>query len=247
MYNPHGERLTYHCGQQTFSGYLNVDRAAGSERRPGILVVHEAFGITEQTQRCTDRLAALGYVALAVDMYGNGNIATSVDQAMGWMQPLLDDMPEIVRRFDAAKAQLQAHPKVDPSRIGAIGYCFGGSVVLYMARIGQALGAVVSFHGGLGPSTPPAPVPIEAKVLVCTGEADPFVPHDDLLGFGTAMRAAGADFEIASYPGAMHSFTNPEATALGERYGMPLAYDQAADTDSWQRMQRLFESAFAVA
>ncbi len=236
----HTQRLAYTDNDQSFSGYLSQKITAGEGPRAGVLVVHEAWGITPQTMRCADHLASLGYVALAADMYGAGKVAKSVDEAMGWMQPLLDDLPEIGRRFTAAKLALQALPEVDASRIGATGYCFGGSVVHYMARTGDDLKAVVSFHGGLAASTPAIPGPVTAKLLICTGAEDPFVPAEEVAAFEQAITTVGADFEVITYPGAVHSFTNPDATAIGEKYDMPMAYSEAAARDSEQRMAALF-------
>jgi predicted methyltransferase/dienelactone hydrolase len=191
-------------------------------------------------------LAGLGYTALAVDMYGAGQQTAHPSQAQTFAQAATADPALVKARFEAGLATLEAHPSVEPARVAAIGYCFGGSVVLNMARAGVDLDVVASFHGGLGAPAPAAPGATLARVLVLTGGADPMVPAEQVAAFQREMQQAGASYEVVSYPGALHSFTNPAATEVGKLHGMPVAYDAAADADSWSRLQTLLSSTFSA-
>lgn len=238
-----GEVLHYRVDGKPFTGYLAYDDAIEG-KRPGILVVHEWWGHNAYARKRADQLAALGYTALALDMYGTGKQADHPDDAKKFMQAVLGNLPQAEKRFNAAKNLLEHHSTVDKDRIAAIGYCFGGGIVLHMARAGADLDGVVSFHGMLGTKQPAAPNTIKAKIRVFTGAADPFSPPELVASFEKEMQAAGADFQVTRYPGVKHSFTNPEADAFAKRFNMPLAYDKAADTDSWQRMQAFFREIF---
>lgn len=147
-------------------------------------------------------------------------------------------------RIEAALAQLRKHPTVAADRVAALGYCFGGSVVLEMARLGLDLDAVVSYHGSLALSTPAEPGRIKARVAVFTGADDPMIPPAQVDAFRRDMEGAGARLTLVSYPGVRHSFTNPEADRLAARFGLPLAYDRAADEDSWRRTEALLKEVF---
>jgi dienelactone hydrolase len=208
-----------------------------------VLVVHEWWGLNDYIRGRARQLAALGYTALAVDMYGDGRTAADPAGATNLMNAALADRPALEARFGAAYDRLQAEPGVDPQRVAAIGYCFGGAVVLHAARIGLPLAAVVSFHGALGSFQKPAPGGVKAKVLVCHGAADALVPDADLAAFEQEMKDAQADYRVVKYPGALHGFTNPEADGNGKRYGLPLGYDAGADRQSWADMQQLFARA----
>jgi len=176
-----------------------------------------------------------------VHMYGKGKVATHPDDAMKFMGEATKDPAVVKARFDAAVAQLKADPHVDPARIGAIGYCFGGGIVLNMAAAGEDLKAVGSFHGALSALGPVAPGAIKGKVLVMTGGADPFVPPDQVEAFKKKMTDAGARYEVVVIPGAMHGFTNPDAG----KFGMPqLAYSAEADKASWTDLLAMLKSAF---
>jgi dienelactone hydrolase len=217
----------------------------GDARHPGVLVVHEWWGLTDQVRGRADMLAELGYPALAVDMYGGGQVADNPDDAGRLMNGVLGDMSQADSRLGAALGYLQNHAAVDSGRIAAIGYCFGGAMVLHAARTGQPLAGVVSFHGALGSSHKPAPGGVLAKILVCHGADDVLVPQDQVAAFTDEMQAAGADLRFIAYPGAMHGFTNPEADANGKKYGLPLAYSEEADRRSWKDMQDFFKEIFA--
>jgi len=239
-----GEPVTYTDGTTTMKGYLAYDDGS-SGKRPGILVVHEWWGQNEYVRRRARMLAELGYVALAVDMYGEGKVADHPDDAGKFSGEIRKNMDLGRRRFEAARKLLAGYPLTDPTRIGAIGYCFGGSVVLQMARDGTDLAGVASFHGGLTTEAPGKTGAVKAKVLVATGADDKFVPPDQVDAFRKEMTAAAADFRVISYPGAAHSFTNPDADANGKAFNLPLAYNAEADRKSWEEMKGFFSRIFA--
>ena len=238
------ETIGYRVGDKEFTGYLAYDDAVAG-KRPGVLVVHEWWGNNAYSRKRAEMVAGLGYTAFALDMYGTGKLADHPDTAKAFMQEVMSDLPEAARRFDAAKAVLQRQPTVDDGKIAAIGYCMGGSVVLHMARMGMDLDGVVSYHGGLATQTPAQPGKVKAKVLVFTGEADPLIPIDQVKAFVGEMQNAGVDYDLVGYPGAKHAFTNPDADGMGQRFAMPLAYNKAADDDSWAQTQFFFKQIFA--
>ncbi len=237
------ETITYRIGDKEFTGYLAYDDAIAG-KRPAVIVVHEVWGQTDYIRKRAEMLAGLGYTGFALDMYGGGQVADHPDTAMAFRKAMMSEMSEAVKRFDAAKAVLLQQPTVDPEKIAAIGYCMGGSVVLHMARHGSDLDGVVSYHGGLTTQTPAQPGKVKAKVLVFTGEADPMVPADQVQAFVGEMQAAGVDYTLVGFPGAKHAFTNPEATDMGQRFNMPIAYDKAADEESWAQTKLFFEQIF---
>ncbi|MCB1740185.1 MAG: dienelactone hydrolase family protein [Gammaproteobacteria bacterium] len=244
MSNIHSEVVSYNANGTTCKGYLAYDQSI-SGPRPGVLVVHEWWGLDDYIRGRANQLAGLGYTALAVDMYGDGKTADSPDQAGALMNGVLEKMTEDgTARLQASYECLKAQNVTDGARIAAIGYCFGGACVLHMARIGMDLRAVVSFHGSLGSFHKPAPGEVKPSILVCHGAADALVPDADVAAFKAEMDAAKADYRFEAYPGALHGFTNPEATARGEQYGLPLKYDAAVDKQSWQQMQDLFKQVF---
>jgi dienelactone hydrolase len=224
------ETLTYSSGETKFHGYLADPE--GSGRRPGVLVAHEAPGLNDHPKRRARMLAELGYVALAVDMYGNGRVAGKGEDAQQLMAPLREDVPRLRRHVRAGFDALAALPNVDPKRLGAMGYCFGGLAVLELARMGAPLAGVVSFHGILATKTPEDAKNITAKILVCTGAEDPLVPPDQVAAFSAEMTKAGVDWQVITYGGAKHAFTNPEANRPPV-----LQYDAAADARSWEAMR----------
>ena len=243
MANIRTESMTCTAGDTTCKGYLAYDGAAG-EPRPGVLVVHEWWGLDDYIRGRARMLAELGYTALAVDMYGDGRTAADPEGAGALMNSVLGDMDAGTARLEAAYDALAGHPSADAGRMAAIGYCFGGAMVLHGARIGMDLKGVVSFHGALGSFHKPAKGEVKARVLVCHGAADAMVSEEDVAGFKLEMADAGADCRFVAYEGALHGFTNPEATANGEKYGLPLKYDAAVDKRSWEDMQALFSEIF---
>jgi dienelactone hydrolase len=237
-----GTEVSYRAGDTELKGYLARDDAI-SGKRPGVLVVHEWWGHNAYARKRADMLAALGYTALAVDMYGNGQTASHPEDAGKFASAVRKDLALMQARFAAARALLNAQDSVDPGRNAAIGYCFGGSVVLEMARAGADLAGVVSFHGSLG-GLGPVSDHVTARVLVLNGADDPFVSAESIRMFQDEMDAAGVDYELVNYPGVKHSFTNPEADRFGAEFNLPLQYDAAADAASWQAMQEFFSGIF---
>lgn len=236
------QEVSYEANGQTLKGYLALP--ATDEKRPAVLVVHEWWGHNDYARRRADMLAELGYVALAVDMYGDGKTADHPKQAGEFAGQVAQHIDVGEARFNAALDYVRRHPAVDAERVAAIGYCFGGGIVLHMARIGTDLDGVVSFHGALKPIKPAVPGKVVADILVYNGAADPMVKPEDVTNFEAEMKAAGADFEVVNFPGVKHSFTNPQADVYGERFGLPLAYDAAADAESWAGMRRFLEDVF---
>lgn len=214
---------------------------ATTGKRPGVLVVHEWWGHNEHARNQARKLAEAGYVAFALDMYGKGKVTTHPDDAMKFMSEASKDPAVMKARFDAAMAVLKADPHVDTSQLAAIGYCFGGGVVLNMAAQGEPLAAIVTFHGALSALGAVAPGSIKGKVLVQTGADDPMVPPAAVDAFKAKMTAAGVDYKVISYPGARHAFTNPDA----DKAGMPgLAYNADADQKSFAAMLAFFKTVF---
>jgi len=239
-----GEEVTYSSNGVTMKGFLAYDDARHG-KRPGILVVHEWWGHNEYARKRARMLAELGYTALAVDMYGDGKTASHPDDASAFAGELFKNLPVARARFLAAMELLKQHETVDAQNIGAIGYCFGGGIVLAMARMGVDLKGVVSFHGSLATQQPAKPGEVKAKILVCNGAADPFVSKDDIEAIKKEMKEAGVDFSFKNYPGAKHSFTNPDADANGKKFNLPLAYNKKADQASWNDMKAFFKKCFA--
>jgi dienelactone hydrolase len=188
-------------------------------------------------------LAELGYTALALDMYGDGILAEHPEDAGKFSGMIMNNLDLGMARFDAAMDLLKAHPTVDPEKIAAIGYCFGGSVVLTMANAGRDLDAVAAFHSGVQLPVMPGE-DLKAKVLVCNGADDTFISPESVTAFKEAMDAAGADYKYIAYPGAVHGFTSKYADEKGEKYNIPLKYQQEADKASWEELQQLLESVF---
>lgn len=225
-------------------GYYAYDDAVQGPR-PGVLVVHEWWGLNDYAKRRARELAGLGYSALAIDMYGEGKQTEHPKDAMAFMQAAMADAEAAKGRFLAARQLLVQQPQTDSARIGAVGYCFGGRVVLDMARQGIPLAAVVSFHGALATQTPATPGSVKARVLVEHGSADSMVSPDDVAALSAEMVKAGADYRFVAHPGAKHAFTNPGADAHRE-HGLDVGYDKQADERSWADMRLFLEEAFAT-
>jgi dienelactone hydrolase len=239
----HSEPVTYRAGDTTLRGFLAT--TAAQDARPGVLVVHEWWGLNDYIRRRARMLAELGYTALAVDMYGDGRVADNAAEAGALMTAVVNDRKAAEARFAAGFDLLKAQPGTDGNRIAAIGYCFGGAVVLHAARLGLPLRGVVSFHGALGSMHTPTPGGVRAKILVCHGAADSLVPDSDVAAFKHEMDQARADYRFVTYDNALHSFTNPDADTNGKKYGIPLAYDAVADQRSWQDMREFLTRIFA--
>jgi len=232
------ETVEYKAGDTTLKGYLAYDDSVEG-KRPGVLVVHEWTGLGEHPKTSARRLAKLGYIALAVDMYGGGKVTSDTAEAVRLSSEIKNNPDLLKERFTAAMDELKSQPLSDPDRIAAIGYCFGGTVVLEMARMGADLAAVVSFHGGLASKVPENERgKIRAMVLACHGADDPHVPPDEVRAFQDEMRKADADWVFITYGNAVHSFTNPKADSEGARY------NEKAARRSWEAMKDFLREAF---
>jgi dienelactone hydrolase len=238
-----GKEVTYRAGDTVLKGFLAYDDAR-SGKRPGVLVVHEWWGLNDYARKRATMLAELGYTTLAVDMYGNGKTTEHADDAGAFTKAVTQNIAVERARFEAALALLKAQPTTDPNRIAAIGYCFGGGVVLQMAREGEPLAGVVSFHGVLGTNRPAKKGAVKAKVLVLHGADDPFASKEQIAALDQEMKQAGADYTFIAYPGATHGFTNPDADRLGAANQMPIKYNAKADQASWTEMQAFFRRIF---
>jgi dienelactone hydrolase len=239
------KEIEYKQGDTPLQGFLAWDDAAKG-KRPGILVIHEWWGHNQHARNQAIRLAEAGYVGFALDMYGKGKVAeaTHPQDAKTFMMEATKDPQALRARFDAAMEVLKQQPQVDASKIGAVGYCFGGGVALNMARAGEPLTAVATFHASLAPMGPPAqPGKVKAHILVQTGGADPNIPKQAVEAFEKEMKDAGADAKVIVYPNAKHSFTNPDASKAGMD---ALAYDAQVDKQSFAAAKTFFKKAFGT-
>jgi len=238
-----GKEVEYRAGDTVLKGYLAQDpRFKG--KLPAVLVVHEWWGHNAYARRRAEMLARQGYVALAVDMFGDGKTARHPADAGKFASETIKSRAVAEARFNAAVGFIREQPSVDPDKVAAIGYCFGGGVVLHMARQGADLKGVASFHGSLTTDSPARPGAVKALVLVFTGGEDVLIPAAQVTAFTEEMKKAGADFRVVSYPGVKHSFTNPEADTLARKFNLPLAYSFLADQDSWGQTLRFFTEIF---
>ena len=237
------QEVTYTAGDTQLKGYLVL--AEGEQPHPGVIVVHEWWGHNDHARKSADKLAELGYNAFALDMFGDGKTADHPRQAMQFVNELSENKEAARARFDAALTVLKSQASTDRNKLAAIGYCFGGSVVLSMARSNHSeLDGVVSFHGGLRGLAPVPASGTDVKMLVLNGEADPFVTLAQKENFKAELDVAAAEYEFIDYPGVVHAFTNPGADALGEKFELPLKYDEKADADSWERMKTFLNDIF---
>jgi dienelactone hydrolase len=233
--------VAYKDGDVALKGYLAFDPSVEG-KRPGVLVIHEWWGLNEYPRRRARELAQLGYMAFAADMYGKGQVADNADAAAALAGPFRTDRELMRRRIAAALAILKADPRVDPDRVAAIGYCFGGTCVLELARSGADLAGVVSFHGGLDTPRPEKTPKPRAAILVCHGAADPHVSPQSFETFRHEMNRCGADWQLTLYGGAVHSFSNPES---GSDPSKGVAYHATADKRSWDDMARFLRRVLA--
>ena len=232
--------VQYKHGDTELTGWLAWDDAA-SGKVPGVLVIHEWWGLNEHAKERAEKLAGEGYIAFAADMYGTGRVTTKPDQARTWYGEVTSNPASWMERAQVALEILKAHERVDADKLAAMGFCFGGTTVMQMAYAGSEVDAVVSYHGSL--PLPGADVTgISQRVLVAHGRDDPFVPPERVAPFQEALDRIGADWEMTVYSGTRHSFTNKDAG----QYGMDaLAYNPKADKGSWRATMRLFDEVFA--
>ena len=235
------EIVNYQDGDVELQGYIFWDNAFTGER-PGVLVLHEWWGLNDYAKLRAEMLAESGYVAFAADMYGGAKNTRHAEDAKRWMQEITSNMHVWQRRALSALEQLKAHPKVKPDSLAAVGYGFGGATAMHLAYAGADLNGVVSFHGSLPVATPDQAARIRAKILIAHGDADTFVPPERIDEFKKALSDAGVSWEMDVYGGAKHSFTNPYA----DGYGVDgLAYAEEADRRAWLRMLAFFEEVFS--
>ena len=233
------ESISYDVAGTTYVGYLATK--PGSVRRPGVLVCHEASGLHAEMKNRCHRLAELGYVVFAVDYVGGGAVLETKEEVLAKLGPLRGDVEHVRVLARAGLDQLLARPEVDPARVAATGYCFGGTFALELARSGAALACVVGFHSGLATTRPEDAKQIRGKILVCIGAEDPLIPPEQRLAFEQEMRAANVDWRMNVYGNAVHNFTNPDA----DRSGNPASkYHQPSDERSWRAMRDLFDETF---
>ena len=217
-------------------------RPDGPGRRPAVLIAHEGNGLDDFQKERAERFAGLGYVAFALDYYGDGRPLDDRDEINARLTALMDDATRLRRLGQAGLDVLLAQPAVDPTRVAAVGYCFGGTLVLELGRTGAPCAAIVGFHPGLTTTRPEDSVNITGRVLVCVGAEDPLIPTEQRKAFEAEMTAAGVDWRMNVYGGARHSFTHPRA----ELAGLPaLAYHRLSDERSWRAMVDLFDEVFA--
>lgn len=240
--------VEYRDGDTVLEGYLAFDPARDqvdgkAVQRPAVIVVHEWWGLNDYAKHRARMLAELGYVAFAADIYGKGIVATTPAEAGKLATGYKSDRAALRGRINAALATVKKMANVDPKRVACIGYCFGGTTALELARSGADVAGVVSFHGGLGSPTPEDAKNIKGRALVLHGDADPFVPQPEIGGFLDEMRSAKVDFQFISFGGVVHSFTNPEADALNMDGAK---YNAQADQRSWEYMKSFFNEIFSA-
>ena len=242
----HTENLSLKLGDGLSKSYLACPREA---KAPGILMLHEFWGLTENIKSKARRLAERGFAVLAPDLYGDGWIADSADKAKEAMQNFFSDMDRALSLLRVFLSDLKNLKQTEESRIGAMGYCMGGALSLHLVRTeadspaGKTVQGAVSIHGNLEPRHAVSGQ-IKAKILALNGAADPFVPAQQIENFKKEMERAGADFRLINYPGALHGFTNPQATENGKKFNLPLAYDEAADKASFEETAGFFKNLF---
>ena len=237
-----GEEVTYNDGALTLKGYVAYNEKQQG-KRPAIIVVPEWWGNNDYTRTRAKMLAELGYIAIAADMYGDGKIAANPTDAQAYATPFYKDPQMGKSRIAAAIKKISSYPQADAGKIAAIGYCFGGSMVLSAAKLGMDLKGVVSFHGGLA-GVPATAGTTKAKILVCHGGADNFISAEEIQKFKENLDNVKVPYTFKTYEGATHAFSNPAATATGKKFNMPIEYNEAADKQSWADMKEFLKKIF---
>ncbi|MEW6469700.1 MAG: dienelactone hydrolase family protein [Bacteroidota bacterium] len=236
------ESITYSLDTLSMNGYIAWNEN-DSSRRPVVLVVHEWWGMNDYPKMRARQLAQLGYLAMAVDLYGNGKTVDDPQSAGKLAGPFYQNPQMAKARFDAALDRIKSHPMADTAQLAAIGYCFGGGMVLNIARLGSELDGVVSFHGSLL-GVPADKSKLKSYILVLHGDADEFVKPEEVDRFKAQLDSIGAPYTFVAYPGATHAFSNPGADEKAKKYNMPIAYNPSADSASFREMQGFFEKIF---
>ncbi len=237
-----GKTVAYKDGDLELAGYLACDDSLAG-KRPGVLLVHEWWGLNDYVRKRADQLAGMGYVAFAVDMYGKGKVTDHPQDAAAWAQQFKSDPGLWRKRAMAGLDVLKKDPRTDAARIAAIGFCFGGSTAQQLAYAGAPLKGIVSFHGSLVKPSQEDAKAVKAKILICHGGADPFETPQALQDYIAAMNTAGLDWQMVIFGGAKHGFTNPEAG----KHGLEgVAYSKSADERSWKYMKDFFDEIFSA-
>lgn len=236
------ENITYKSDGVELKGFVVYDENM-KEKRPAVLVVPEWWGLNNYVKSRARQIASLGYIAMAVDIFGNGKIATNPTEAQALTTPFYQHPEMEKKRLDAAIQRIKQYPQTADKKIAAIGYCFGGGVALNSAKLGSPLEGVVSFHGTLA-GVPPQKDLLKAKILVCHGAEDKLNSQKDVQTFKHQMDSVGADYIFKTYPNAEHAFTNPDATKVGKQYNIPIAYNAEADKNSWNDMKQFLNNLF---
>ena len=238
-----GEEVTYTSADGTsLKGYVAYD-AAKKGKRPAIVVIHEWWGSNGYVRKRADMLAKLGYIAIAVDMYGEGKQGNDPKTAGELAGPFYGNPQLAKERIEASVTKIKEYPQADAAKMACIGYCFGGSMSLFAAKLGMDFKGVVSFHGGLAGVPAEAGV-TKAKILVCHGAADKFVSAEEVKAFRHNLDSVKVPYKFIAYPNATHAFSNPDATANGKKFKIPIAYNAAADKKSWEDMKAFFKTIF---
>jgi dienelactone hydrolase len=238
------ENVTITVSGVSYKAFIAYDENVKG-KRPAVLVLPEWWGLNDYPKMRARKLAELGYVAMALDVFGDGKVAANPTEAQQLTGPFYKDPNFAKARLDQAIKVLKALPQTDPFNVAAIGYCFGGGVVLNYAKLGADLKGVVSFHGGVSGGAPVDKNLLKAKVLVCQGGSDKFVPQKDAETFKHKLDSIGVDNTLKVYPNATHAFTNPDATATGKKFNMPIEYNPEADKNSWDDMKMFFAKIFS--
>ena len=236
--------ITYEHGGTKLEGYLAYDDSTDA-KRPGVLVFPEWWGLNDYAKGRAKQLAEMGYVAFAVDMYGNGQSTTDAKKAKEWVGPFYGK-PLMAERARAGLDELLKTGLVDEKKVAAIGFCFGGSTCQALAYSGAPLAGIVSFHGGLVQSAPEALAKVRAKFLMLNGAIDPTIKAEEIAAFQKALDSGHIDYQFINYSGALHAFSNPGATKLAEESGMTamVGYDETAARRSWAQMKLFFDEIF---
>lgn len=236
------QMVSYTLDSSTMNNFVVYDENLEG-KRPVVMVIHEWWGLNDYVKMRARELASLGYIAMAVDMYGDGKTGNDPTEAQALATPFYMKPEKAKPIFEAALNKLKDFSQADMTKVAAIGYCFGGAQVVNLAKMGEDLKGVVSFHGNLM-VMPANKDLLKAPILVCHGADDPFVPPAEVDKFKKEMDSIGAHYTFKAYPGAVHAFTNPNATAMGEKFNIPIKYNAAADSASWKDMKDFFQVIF---
>ena len=236
------ETISYKVDSLQMNSYMVYDENREG-KRPAILVIHEWWGLNDYVKMMARKLAELGYIAIAVDMYGNGKMGNDPATAGGLATPFYQNTAMAKKHIDAAMEQFKKNEMVDTANMAIMGYCFGGAMSIIAAQLGANLKGAVSFHGNLN-VVPVNKDLLKAEILVCHGNADQFVPQAEVNLFRQQMDSLGLKYEFKGYDSATHAFTNPEATAMGQKFNIPIAYNAKADSASWEDMKQFFKRIF---